>query len=100
MNPRRSTTREATSTRPIRSSAGSAPSWHPSRPRPRRRSDAHAERWVSVAPTVLFIRNEHLATEAMLGDAFTESGFDVETFTVVPPESVDEPDVEVVFPDP
>ncbi len=53
-----------------------------------------------MAPTVLFLRNEHLATEAMLGDAFTESGFDVETFTVVPAESVDQPGIEVTFPDP
>jgi GMP synthase-like glutamine amidotransferase len=49
---------------------------------------------------VLFIRNEHLATEAMLGDAFTECGFDVETFAVVPAEHVDEPAIEVTFPDP
>jgi GMP synthase-like glutamine amidotransferase len=49
---------------------------------------------------VLFIRNEHLATEAMLGDAFTECGFDVETFSVVPAEHVDEPAIEVTFPDP
>jgi GMP synthase-like glutamine amidotransferase len=53
-----------------------------------------------VAPTVLFLRNEHLATEAMLGDAFADCGFDVETFTVVPAVHVDEPDVEVHFPDP
>ena len=53
-----------------------------------------------MAPTVLFIRNEHLATEAMLGDAFTESGFDVETFAVVPAEHVDEPAIDVTFPDP
>jgi GMP synthase-like glutamine amidotransferase len=53
-----------------------------------------------VAPTVLFIRNEHLATEAMLGDAFAECGFDVETFAVVPAEHVDEPAIEVDFPDP
>jgi GMP synthase-like glutamine amidotransferase len=49
---------------------------------------------------VLFIRNEHLATEAMLGDAFTECGFDVETFAVVPAEHVDEPAIDVTFPDP
>lgn len=53
-----------------------------------------------MAPTVLFIRNEHLATEAMLGEAFTECGFDVASFDVVPPDRVDEPDVDVVFPDP
>lgn len=53
-----------------------------------------------MAPTVLFIRNEHLVTEAMLGEAFTECGFDVETFAVVSAERVDEPDVDVVFPDP
>ena len=38
-----------------------------------------------MAPTVLFIRNEHIATEAMLGDAFVESGYEVATFDVVPP---------------
>ena len=53
-----------------------------------------------MAPTVLFIHNEHLATEAMLGDAFTDCGFDVETFAVVPAEHVEEPAIEVTFPDP
>jgi GMP synthase-like glutamine amidotransferase len=53
-----------------------------------------------VAPTVLFLRNEHMATEALLGDAFAERGFDVETFGVVPAERVDTPAVEVTFPDP
>ena len=51
-----------------------------------------------MAPTVLFIRNEHLASEAMLGDAFTECGFEVQTFDVVPADRVDTPDVEVTFP--
>jgi GMP synthase-like glutamine amidotransferase len=53
-----------------------------------------------VAPTVLFLVNEHLATEALLGEAFTESGFDVDTFEVVPAERIDSPAVEVTFPDP
>ena len=53
-----------------------------------------------VAPKVLFIYNEHLATEALLGNAFTEQGFDVDTFTVVPPERIDSPAGDVVFPDP
>jgi GMP synthase-like glutamine amidotransferase len=53
-----------------------------------------------VAPKVLFIYNEHLATEALLGDAFAESGFEVETFEVVPAESVDNPVRDVTFPDP
>lgn len=53
-----------------------------------------------VAPKVLFIVNEHLATEALLGAAFAESGFDVDTFTVVPAERVDNPAVDVTFPDP
>ena len=44
--------------------------------------------------------NEHLATEALLGDAFAEHGFDVETFEVVPAERVDDPAVDVTFPDP
>ena len=33
-----------------------------------------------MAPQVLFIYNEHLATEGLLGEAFTESGYDVATF--------------------
>jgi GMP synthase-like glutamine amidotransferase len=53
-----------------------------------------------VAPTVLFLRNEHLATEALLGDAFTTCGYDVETFEVVPAERIDRPVGEVTFPDP
>lgn len=50
--------------------------------------------------TVLFIRNEHLATEAMLGEAFDECGYEIATFDVVPSDRVDSPDVEVTFPDP
>ena len=55
---------------------------------------------VTVAPKVLFIYNEHLATEAMLGEAFTECGYDVDTFEVVPAERVDDPAVDVTFPEP
>ena len=55
---------------------------------------------VCVAPKVLFIYKEHLATEALLGDAFTECGFDVDTFEVVPAERIDDPAVDVTFPDP
>jgi GMP synthase-like glutamine amidotransferase len=53
-----------------------------------------------VAPRVLFIVNEHLATEALLGEAFTESGFEVDTFEVVPAERIDSPAGDVTFPDP
>ncbi|BBY30520.1 type 1 glutamine amidotransferase [Mycolicibacterium sediminis] len=52
-----------------------------------------------MAPTVLFLRNEHIATEAMLGDAFVDSGYEVATFDVVPP-GADAAAVDVVFPDP
>ncbi|MBX7431690.1 type 1 glutamine amidotransferase [Mycobacterium sp. Y57] len=55
---------------------------------------------VHVAPKVLFLRNEHLATEALLGDAFVDHGYDVETFEVVPPERIDDPAGRVSFPDP
>src|SRR6185312_8451396 len=51
-------------------------------------------------PKVLFIYNEHLATEALLGEAFAECGFDVETFEVVPAARIDSPAGEVTFPDP
>jgi GMP synthase-like glutamine amidotransferase len=53
-----------------------------------------------VAPTVLFLHNEHNGTEAMLGDAFADCGFDVATFGVVPAEYFDSPDIDVTFPDP
>lgn len=55
---------------------------------------------VPVAPRVLFLRNEHMATEALLGEAFAEEGFDVETFEVVPAERIDDPAGHVEFPDP
>lgn len=54
----------------------------------------------AVASKVLFIYNEHLATEALLGEAFTDSGFDVHTFEVVPAARIDDPACDVVFPDP
>jgi GMP synthase-like glutamine amidotransferase len=53
-----------------------------------------------VAPRVLFLYNEHLATEALLGEAFAEQGFDIEVFEVVPPQRFDDPAVDVTFPDP
>ena len=53
-----------------------------------------------MAPKVLFLYNEHLATEALLGEAFTDQGFDVDVFEVVPAERVDDPAVDVTFPDP
>lgn len=52
-----------------------------------------------VAPKVLFLLNEFSATEALLGDAFAEHGYDVDTFEVVPAERGDEPAGEVTFPD-
>jgi GMP synthase-like glutamine amidotransferase len=59
-----------------------------------------APRLSDVAPKVLFIYNEHLATEAMLGDAFADNGFDIDSFNVVAPERIDDPVVPVQFPDP
>ncbi|KWX21126.1 glutamine amidotransferase [Mycolicibacterium wolinskyi] len=53
-----------------------------------------------MTPRVLFIRNEHMATEALLGEAFAECGFDIDTFDVVPAERVDSPAGDVTFPDP
>jgi len=53
-----------------------------------------------MAPQVLFIHNEHLATEALLGEAFTECGYDVATFNVVPAERINDPVGDVAFPDP
>jgi GMP synthase-like glutamine amidotransferase len=53
-----------------------------------------------MAPQVLFIHNEHLATAGLLGEAFTECGYDIATFEVVPAERVDSPARDVAFPDP
>lgn len=53
-----------------------------------------------VARTVLFLYNDPSAPEALLGEAFTESGFDISTFDVVPPQGADDPVREVSFPDP
>lgn len=53
-----------------------------------------------VASKVLFLLNEHLATEALLGDAFADQGFDVDTFEVVPAEKAHSPAGEVTFADP
>ncbi len=49
---------------------------------------------------VLFIVNDPVATEALLGEAFADNGFDADTFGVVPWTRVDDPAVEVTFPDP
>jgi GMP synthase-like glutamine amidotransferase len=49
---------------------------------------------------VLFIYNDPTAPEALLGEVFTEFGFDVETFDVVPTGQIDDPVGEVSFPDP
>ncbi|MGA5544461.1 type 1 glutamine amidotransferase [Mycobacterium sp. NPDC051198] len=53
-----------------------------------------------MTPKVLFLRNDHTATEAMLADVFAECGFDIDTFQVVAPERKDTPAGEVIFPDP
>jgi GMP synthase-like glutamine amidotransferase len=48
---------------------------------------------------VLFVVNDPIATEALLGHAFADCGFEVATFEVVPPERIDDPAVDVTFPD-
>lgn len=53
-----------------------------------------------MAPTVLFLYNDPIATEAMLGEAFVDAGYDVHTFEVVPLTRTADPAVEVNFPDP
>lgn len=53
-----------------------------------------------MARTVLFLYNDPIATEAMLGDAFVDAGFDVATFEVVAATQTDAPAVPVAFPDP
>ena len=49
---------------------------------------------------MLFIHNDPTAPEALLGEAFAESGFDVSSFVAVPGDRVDNPVFDVDFPDP
>lgn len=53
-----------------------------------------------MAPKVLFLRNDPLATEALLGEAFAEQGYDVVTFDVVTADRAHAPAGQVSFPDP
>lgn len=48
---------------------------------------------------VLFLYNDPTAPAALLGDAFAENGFDIDTFEVVPAERADDPVFDVAFPD-
>lgn len=54
----------------------------------------------TVPRRVLFLRNDPTAPEALLGEAFTESGFQITTFDVVGSDQDADPDVVVSFPDP
>lgn len=49
---------------------------------------------------VLFVCNDPSAPAALLGEAFAESGFAIDTFEVVPADRVADPAVTVTFPDP
>ncbi|KUI37823.1 glutamine amidotransferase [Mycobacterium sp. IS-1590] len=53
-----------------------------------------------VTAKVLFLYNEHIAPEGLLGEAFVDEGFDVHTFEVVPAERAHSPSGHVAFPDP
>ena len=53
-----------------------------------------------MARRALFLHNDPTAPAALLGEAFADSGFDISTFEVVPAHRVDDPAVEVSFPDP
>ena len=48
---------------------------------------------------VLFLYNDPTAPAALLGDAFTENGFDIDTFEVVSAAQADDPVLDVTFPD-
>jgi GMP synthase-like glutamine amidotransferase len=48
----------------------------------------------------LFIKQDHASPSGLVGDAFTELGYGVCEFTVVPAERYHSPDVTVTFPDP
>ncbi len=49
---------------------------------------------------MLFIRNDPTAPEALLGEVFAESGFEISTFDVLDSEQPDNPALEMTFPEP
>ena len=49
---------------------------------------------------VLFVKQDHASPSGFVGSAFTDLGYDVSEFTVVPESRYDSPDVTAVFPDP
>ena len=49
---------------------------------------------------VLFVKQDHASPASFVGSAFTDLGYDVSEFTVVPESRYDSPDVTAVFPDP
>ena len=49
---------------------------------------------------VLFVKQDHASPAGFVGSAFTDLGYDVSEFTVVPESRYDAPDVTAVFPDP
>ena len=49
---------------------------------------------------MLFLYNDPAAPEGLLGEVFTESGCEISSFSVVPPNRPDDPVLDVVFPDP
>ncbi|MCV7025201.1 type 1 glutamine amidotransferase [Mycolicibacterium novocastrense] len=53
-----------------------------------------------VTAKALFLYNDPIATEALLGEAFVDAGFDVHTFEVVPAGRAHSPAGHVTFPDP
>lgn len=55
---------------------------------------------MALAKKVLFIYNDPIAPEAMLGAAFAECGYDIQSFEVVPAARAEDPALDVVFPDP
>jgi GMP synthase-like glutamine amidotransferase len=48
----------------------------------------------------LFVKQDHNSPSGLVGDAFTELGYDITELTVVPRERFHSPDVTVSFPDP
>jgi GMP synthase-like glutamine amidotransferase len=48
----------------------------------------------------LFIKQDHNSPSGLVGDAFTDLGYDITEFTVVPADRYHSPDVRACFPDP
>ncbi len=52
-----------------------------------------------MSKRVLFVQHDHVSPTGLVGEAFADRGYDIETFLVVPQEHFEQPNVAVQFPE-